>query len=241
VAVTSVSCLHRVDINGSYIQDSIPRYPHPVIILGARSKLSGFPCCQLDQLSSDERLEKSVVVVQICQRIKELHGIMIAELSVRNLWIDVIFPGFHLSPVLHDLLSMPRGTIYDSLNVRMKECFRLTAIIYVTELRGKFGIDTVPGRLYGSKLRVMLNDTNMAIDWGSSNIYLIWILTVAACSSCLLEDQRDWFVNSLSTMVQLMGMTGFHDLEASVTSFLWCDEALGPSLKCLEHRVAFMS
>jgi hypothetical protein len=192
----------------------------------------------LDQLSSDERLEESVLVIRVCQRIKELHGIMIAELSVRNLWIDVIFPGFHLSPVLHDLLSVPRGTTYDSLKVRMRECFRLAAIIYVTELRGKFGIDTVPGRLYGSKLRVMLNSTNMAIDWDSSNIYLIWILTVGACSSCV-EDQRDWFVGSLSAMAQLTGMTGLHDLEAAVTGFLWCDEALGPPLRCLESRVTF--
>lgn len=173
---------------------------------------------------------------RICNGLRQVHEIITAELLTRDLWGDVLFPVFHLSPILYDLLSMPRGTIHENMYVRRRECFRLAAVLYVTELRAKFGVDASPAILYASKLRNMLQAGDMLRPWGPSNVFLLWSLTVAASSTCVLEGLRRGFVHMLSTAAQAAGITRFPELVTLFATFLWCDETMALSVRALETK-----
>ncbi|KAL3494386.1 hypothetical protein BJX62DRAFT_234263 [Aspergillus germanicus] len=193
--------VYWVDVNGSYLQDIVPRYPQPFTILAVRSKLhTGF----LDQPSytTDGEYTAEIPIPQLRDSILELHDIIRSELSMRDLWTDIIFPGFHISPILHALLSQPRATVFDRLDGRLRECFRLAAVIYLTELRGLFGVDTIPGQLYGSKLRLFLQGVDLPVYAEPGNFYLVWALTVGACASCLDQELKDWFTFQLSQALE---------------------------------------
>ncbi|KAL2796677.1 hypothetical protein BJX66DRAFT_335661 [Aspergillus keveii] len=168
--------VYWVDVNGSYLQDIVPRYPQPFAVLTARSKLN---VRLLDQpnFSTDGDYTAGIPIFQFRDSIVELHDIIRSELSTRDLWTDIIFPGFHISPILHALLSQPRATVYVAMGDRLRECFRLAAVIYLSELRGLFGVDTIPGQLYGSKLQLLLQGVDLAVYAEPTSFYLVWVLT----------------------------------------------------------------
>ncbi|KAL2827492.1 hypothetical protein BJY01DRAFT_255674 [Aspergillus pseudoustus] len=188
--------VYWVDVNGSYLQDTAPRYPQPFSILAVRSKLNT-TCLDQPSHTPEGEFAPGMTISEICDSITQLHQIMRTELSVKDLWADIIFPGFHISPILHVVLSLPRATVYDGIENQMNECFRLAAIIYLTELRGLFSLDTIPGQLYGSKLQLLFQRLEPATYAQAANFYLIWALTVGACASCLDQGTRGWFVEHL--------------------------------------------
>jgi hypothetical protein len=223
-------------VNGSYLQDIVPRYPQPLAILSVRSQLN---IDVLDQPSHtvNEAYTAGIAISQIRNSILELHDIIRSELSIRALWTDIIFPGFHISPLLHALLSQPRAMVYDGLYDQLIECFRLAAIIYLTELRGLFGVDTIPGQLYGSKLQLLLQGVDLPVYIESTNFYLVWTLTVGASASCLHQELRDWFTGQLSQVLNVLQIPTFQKYKNMILDFLWSSEALGHSLDSLDEKL----
>jgi hypothetical protein len=225
-----------VDVNGSYLQDIVPRYPQPFAILTARGKLN---VGLLDQpnFSTDGDYTAGIPIFQFRDSIVELHDIIRSELSMRDLWTDIIFPGFHISPILHALLSQPRATVYDAMGDRLRECFRLAAVIYLSGLRGLFGVDTIPAQLYGSKLQLLLQGVDLAVYAEPTNFYLVWVLTVGASASCLDQELTDWFTAQLSQALGVLQIPTFADYKNIITDFLWSFEALGHSLDSLSEKL----
>ncbi|KAH8649322.1 hypothetical protein BX600DRAFT_474933 [Xylariales sp. PMI_506] len=201
--------IYWVDVSGSFLQDRSPRYPQPFDILSTRSQLDLLQVhVNVNSLSPLTNLEQDPVVLHICGLIRRVNDIIEVELRSKGdeFWSDVLFPGFHLAPILHDLLSMPRGTINDPVEQRQRECYRLASILHVTELRGKFGADTEPAVLYATKLQTMINTQGTLSRWSlaSNDTFLIWSLVVAASSSCVPETIRQESLNQLSACLQPM-------------------------------------
>ncbi|OJJ95706.1 hypothetical protein ASPACDRAFT_1859941 [Aspergillus aculeatus ATCC 16872] len=78
--------LYWVDVNGAYIQDSMPRYQQPLAILAGRSKLT-MASYRFD-LPLEGGTNRHAFVSYIRQSLAELHMIMLSELLKRNLWSD---------------------------------------------------------------------------------------------------------------------------------------------------------
>lgn len=172
--------------------------------------------------------------------LRQLNEVIAAELSTRgDLWRDVMFSVFHLSPILHSLLAMSRASVHDHLLIRQRECFRLACIIYVANLRAKFDPEPGVAMLYGSKLKLMIDQQDMKDSWhGSSIPYLLWILTVSACSSsCLFDDLRIYFVARLSESLQAARIVSFDGLVTMLNGLLWCEEAFRMELGVLEQQL----
>ena len=154
-----------------------------------------------------------------------------------DLWHDVLFSHFHLTPALHDLLSMPRCSSQDDVHTRRREVFRLAAIIYLTELRKRFGIDDAPAIIYDTKLTMVLVTLDMAESWGKSNIFLIWSLVVAASCSCIHREFRPLHLQRLTTALRTTGVKDFDELWAMVCNFMWSEAAMATSLAALESQL----
>jgi hypothetical protein len=165
------------------------------------------------------------IIKRICSDLRRLHSTIQSELKRRNLWNDTLFPSFQILPLLYGLLSQPR--LHSMLNVGEVriECFRLAAIIYVGEIRGKFTIDNSIAGMYAQKLKVLLYAE--ALDWEDENVYLLWIMTVGSVSLSLSAEDRDWFMSRIGGVAGLLGIFALEDLRDAITNFLWCDEALG--------------
>ncbi|KAF1816076.1 hypothetical protein P152DRAFT_389663, partial [Eremomyces bilateralis CBS 781.70] len=227
--------LYWVDVNGSYIQDIVPRFLPPFHLVPSAQSIheANLPPQTADTpiLSCIHASDKPLVM-RIHEAIKAAQTLMRTESKIRDLWSDTIFPGFHISPILHDLLSMHRPAD-GSQTALVTEVFRLGAILYITQLRGKFGIDIIPGRLYADKLRDIARST--VIEGRSARLILIWSLTVASVSSSLSLGSRTSFADLLKEAARTLDIDTYEDLRASVTQFLWDEELLKGQLGSLVY------
>jgi hypothetical protein len=135
---------------------------------------------------------------------------MRSEISQRNLWKDTVFAGFYISSILADLLAT-RPAIGEEADASITtlEAFRLAAVLYVGDLRTKFGIDVLPsGLLYVTKFCSLLR-SSLIFDWKAPSALLIWILTVAFICQCLFPEQRVWFSDMFNSALAARGITQF--------------------------------
>lgn len=229
----------RIEVNGRSRQDAVPLYRPPYQLLATRCRLT-LPAAGLPELSSDEVVEDvggSVPVRYICQRLRQLNEVIGEESSTRDFWLDPVFPVFQIHPVLYECLCFPRASIYDDVQLRRRECFRLAAILYICNLRAKFDPEPGQGMLYGTKLQAMLSSLETFSLWPRSNTVLLWTLTVASCSATLFDDLREQFVALLAFTTRALGIRTFGGFHARVHGLTWSDAAFGPELYALRDRL----
>jgi hypothetical protein len=155
------------------------------------------------------------------------------------------FAIFTLSPIMHAFFSLPRAAPDDELGLRQREVVRLAGILYLLNLRYRFDDELGSGLMYALKLRDMFQMPDIISQWASeshaSTILLLWTSTVAACSPCIFEALRAYFLNSLSRIIAIMGISNFETFETLIKEFVWCEEAFGPGLQYLNRYPLFDS
>ena len=161
------------------------------------------------------------------------------EMSRRHLWKDTIFAGFYISPILGDLLAMRLDVDKEqSPHTVLLEAFRLAAVLYVSDLRSKFGIDTLPaGPLYATKLQTILSSSSTR-DWEAQTDLLIWILAIAFTSQSLFQEQRALFTEMFNHALTVGGISEIEDLKALLTRIVWDEEILDIQSRTLESLFA---
>jgi hypothetical protein len=195
----------RIDVRGSYLQDTKPRYPQPYEILSTESKIRIAPMPTAESLNNNSTLNQDPAVTHIFEAIQQVNTVVNREAEARGdaFWRTVLFPGFHLAPILYDLLSLPRdanGTA--SKFSKRRECFRLAGILYVSEVRAKFGMDNTGATSYAYKLLRALKSPEMLVSWESDSFFLIWSLTIGSASLCVPEALRLEFMEMLSERLE---------------------------------------
>lgn len=191
----------RIDVRGSYLQDRKPRYPQPYEILSAESKIRVSPMPTAEYLDSNDLLSRDPAVTHIFESIQQVNSLINSEAQALGdaFWQTVLFPGFQLAPILYDLLSLPRVThgMANKSSMR-RECFRLAGILYVSEIRAKFGMDNTGATSFAQKLLSSLKSPDMLSSWESDTFFLIWSLTIGSVSLCVPEALRLEFMDLLS-------------------------------------------
>lgn len=227
----------RIDVRGSYLEDALPRYPQPFDILLERSELAIGPLTMPLPPSSEDTLQQGATVARICESLRQVNAIINRHVAAEQdgFWRNALFPQFHLAPILHDLLSMPRSSESGDITVRRKECFRLAAILYIVELQARFGVDRTGAATYVDKLELALRCGDMTYSWGVDNPFLCWILVVTATSACIPDAMRRELTNLLSSHVSAPGLHGIGELAAMFPLSLWCDSALGSFSSILQR------
>ncbi|KAH8821788.1 hypothetical protein F5884DRAFT_894521 [Xylogone sp. PMI_703] len=227
-----------IEVDGRFQQDSAPQFPFPYQILSSQSRLNllNGEYGLANEISG--AIQSNVNIYQTRQNLRELHEIIHAELLTRrDLWQEALFPIYNLLPILYNLLSARRFSIHDEFHLRQEECFRLAAILYINNIRTKFGFEPGGGMLHGSKLQMMLNTDGCMSSWGQSNILLIWILTVAASSPTLFAELRGYFVERLQEHLRASGIEDFETYVNLLREFAWIDEVFGGDLRVLQDQI----
>lgn len=183
-----------------------------------------------------------MVISGFCKDIRDVQDVMHNEMGQRHLWKDTVFAGFYISPILGDLLAV-RLDIDNEPNssTMLLETFRLAAVLYVSDLRSKFGIDTLPaGPLYATKLQAILSRSSTR-DWEAQTDLLIWILAIAFTSQSLFPEQRAWFTWMFSNALTVGGISEFEGLKALLTRIVWDEEILDIQSRTLESLFCSMA
>ncbi|KAK4073217.1 transcriptional regulator family: Fungal Specific TF [Trichoderma aggressivum f. europaeum] len=206
--------MYWIDIRGSYLQDIKPRYPQPYGILSNESKLRIAVMPAAKPSDSNSTLSQDPAVVHIFDAIQQVNSILTSEANTRGdaFWRTVLFPGFHFAPILYDLLSLPREA--DSVATQFskrRECFRLAGILYISEVRAKFGMDNTGATSYAYKLLLALKSRDVLVSWGSDNHFLLWSLVIGSVSLCVPETLRLEFMDLLSEYPSITGIASLRD------------------------------
>ncbi|KAL7934760.1 hypothetical protein V8C35DRAFT_301779 [Trichoderma chlorosporum] len=214
--------MYWIDVRGSYLQDTKPRYPQPYQILLAESKLriTALPTAQPS--NSNGTLSQDLAVVHIFDAIQRVNTIIDSEANALGdtFWRTVLFPGFHFAPILYDLLSLPRDTDGSTTQFsKRRECFRLAGILYISEIRAKFGMDNTGATSYAYKLLSVLKTRDMLVSWESDNHFLLWTLVIGSVSLCVPEALRLEFMEILSEYPSIVGIASLR--EAIPTGSRW--------------------
>lgn len=200
-----------------------PRYPQPYEILSTESRLRIAPMPTAKPLDSDCTLMQDPAVAHIFDAIQQVNTIInIQAVHLGDaFWRTVLFPGFHFAPILYDLLSLPRD-IYGvaSQFAKRRECFRLAGILYISEVRAKFGMDNTGAISYAYKLLRALKNRDMMVSWGADNMFLLWSLIIGSVSLCVPEALRLEFMDMLPEYLAITGTDSLRDAIPLVGRFL---------------------
>jgi hypothetical protein len=203
-----------------------------------------FPSKPIDSSSSpDPDLALDSASSRVCDSLRQLGDAIQCESLLRGdvFWSDVLFCPFHISPILHDCLSIPRlpGGEESSMPSQRREFFRLAAILYMTQIRKRFAVDDTAAIVYATKMHMLLDTVvgGEAWSWGQSNSFLIWSLVVASTCNCVHEALRIKFLDSLVVVIKAADISSFSELSGLVSGMMWCEAALGCTLAGLEHQL----
>lgn len=227
----------RVETNGCFIADRSPHFIQPYQCLAAKSQLA-FPLPALNVLTEvEENLEdvsKSIITARLQNMLLDVNRAISLQLqTTKDFWHDVMFSVFNLSPIMHSILTMGRSTVNDTTIRKRMECLRVGCMLYIANLRFKFDPDPGVGKMYGLKLKAILDSPFMLPKWSTSNHLLLWVLTVAASSACLDESMKRDFILHLSESLKIGGIVHMCDLLSAIRNFAWCDEAFQEELNTL--------
>ena len=211
-----VDTLIRADINGAYLQDRPPYFDAPHDLLPSPSPL-------VDLASTTS------IIASICSMIHNLQEKISEALIERDVWQDPIFPGLHISPLLRALLSLQIQANESASKQRTTERFRLAAILYVSSLRARFGMDTAfqaPG--YAEKLLTVPSSLEDDDDLPTSALQdlLLWCSAIAATSRCLSADLRIRFVPAVVARALATSMDDNDGLTQTLRRLVWSEHHL---------------
>jgi hypothetical protein len=146
---------------------------------------------------------------------------MRVEFGQRNLWNDTIFYTLRILPILGDLLTIrPEPGEADTSYITL-EAFRLAAVLYISNLREKFGFDTLSASpLYASKLRTLLASS---LDLIIPQTLSIWILSVAVTCQGTAE-QNAWFTETFKHSTVDQNIISFAVVMDMIIQVVWDED-----------------
>jgi hypothetical protein len=175
---------------------------------------------------------KNSEAVGIFRSLHRLDQFIRDEAMTRDVWIDNLFPGYHVAPLLHHLLSMPHASPPSTEPfVILQEAFRLAGILYMGQLRVRFGAPSIPQARFVVKLHSLLSSERL--DGKLTGALFTWALVAGGISSW----PNHWFVDALCSVGRLIGCESFQSLKHAASAFPFFEAALTGALDAFGQLV----
>ena len=202
-----------------------PRFPAP------RSLLPDIDSVSQKSPTSSLALKMSILwkqtfpthleLINILDDLAKVILIMRAKSADGQLWQDSRFAVLWISPIVHRLLSLAPNVEPNETAGTIQECCRLGAILFLGELRRKFGLYPIYlGRHVHQLKRVLSKHWT---DWTPFGPLLLWVLVSGTIESSEGEE-RSWFVDSTAQVAHDLGLHSWKDIMAVLSKLLWLDE-----------------
>jgi hypothetical protein len=228
--------LFWIEHNSAIDQDTIPLYPPPMHLLKS-------PYSTVEQSHGLLHRDKAISFAGLSSLISSDMFDILTDLSIltvalklgsarQNIWEDPDFAGFRIYPTLYKLLTIQAGPEEDEFRNLVQEICRLGAILFLSEIRRKFGVSPVVTKIQITKLR-RLFETNHIIWDKSLEPIRIWVLVMAGCAGSM-EAEGTWVAERLVQSRTFMTCAHWGDIIAVVSSMWWIDEVFSSGFKSLE-------
>jgi hypothetical protein len=223
----------------SLAQDTIPCYPPPFHLFKSpldTSDLHGIQhrdlvlnYCRLTHLITNDMImaltDLSVLTIMLRQ-----------ESENKISWEDTDFVCFGVYPITNKFLANHIASDDDGLRSVTQEICRLGGLLFLAEVRRKFGVFPIIVEAQIKKLQMLLHQSSSI--WNSSlDTIRTWVLVVAGCAMSEVPE-RTWIVEAL---VRSRVRTGYHswqDIMKVMSRMWWIDEVLLFRSKELEFEYA---
>jgi hypothetical protein len=214
--------LFWIELNICAAQDTVPRFPIPFHLIGSpysathesrgRKHLD-----QLIQVSGLFSLLSSAEMLDIFTELSFLVIALTAEGSLRIQWDADNFPGFGFYPTLHKLLSRQ-----DDSGNPVQEMCRLGAILFLAEVRRKFGISPVVTNVQCSKLQELLHANEVL--WVKQLDHIrVWTILMGGCAA-ETPSGHHWAVKALIRSKNCLKERSCAEFIDMASQVWWIDE-----------------
>jgi hypothetical protein len=218
--------LFWIEHNLCAAQDIVPRFESPLHLLKS-------PYSDLDKSRGILHRNKAIIrsgishllSLEILDILMEL-SVLIAKLTTepeeRISWEDPNFPGFAFYPTLHKLLALQMPSKDDELENDVQELCRLGGLLFIAEVRRKFGVSPVVTTVQVAKLRSLL-DSSRLLWKNEMNTIRAWALVMASCAASIDSD-RVWAVEQLIRSQASSTSQSWTDIINKVSDMWWVEE-----------------
>jgi len=228
---------HRIDVTGSLVLDTVPRFsiphyatvdpkphPSPRIFAFSLKWTTKFP----DVLDISESLTSLASLASHVNNQKTKNGLRQGEL----------FVALNVHPVAHKLLSIPRyaaaaRTNMSSSGLIINEILRLTSLLFIALLKEQFRV--LPSGVSENRLRLALLLTKVTVDWSSFMDLHLWVLTVSALAE---TEDRSWYVSKLAVTMTFLGLTAWDEALKILRELIWVGDMLDEAADELGRELA---
>lgn len=218
--------LFWIEHNIAVAQDIVPQFPPPIHLMKSpgialamsRGLLHQDKAMRISRLAGFLSSEMLDALTKLSVLTVTLRGESVLHIS----WTDPNFPGFNVYPVLHTLLAIQNDSQEDNLNNAVQEMCRLGSILFIAEVRRKFGISPVVTTAQSTKLHNLLDNEHALWREDLYNVR-IWAIVMAGCAASTQAD-RAWAVNALIRSKVFLKYENWKDMIDMVSNMWWIDE-----------------
>jgi hypothetical protein len=218
--------LFWIEHNISAARDTVPRFLPPFHLLknqySALSESRGLVHREkavqtggVTDLLSDEMMD-------ILTELSVLTMALSADSAQRVSWDDPNFPGFAFYPTLYKLLAIQTISNENNFRDAVQEMCRLGGILFLAEVRRKFGISPIVTHVQTTKLRRLL-DTNHMLRGEELDCIRIWAIVMACCAEPT-EANRAWAVRALIRSSVFSRYQSWDNLINMISNLWWIEE-----------------
>ena len=162
----------------------------------------------------------------------------ISRRAQNRIWRQVTFIINWIDPIMHRLLNMDSNVNrHDSSSVIQEAC-RLGIILFLAEVRRKCGVMCVSTKVYVSKLKTLLSDTDDSVDWTPLNLLRLWLLFFGMLESWQ-QPEASWYADSVSKVAERLEIAPWGSIVTAVKSILWFEDIFDSQIE--KFRADIMS
>jgi hypothetical protein len=156
-------------------------------------------------------------MISVINELLMLNDFMVGKAS-GSMWGNGVFAGLHVVPLLSRLLTIRHNTTSPTL--AKEESCRAGALLYLSGIRRRFGVDLTSG--------IHVQNLKLAICRDASretNPIMPWLLVVGGAQSVVLED-RNWFISATADLILSFRYNTWDELMRDVRDILWVEGIL---------------
>jgi hypothetical protein len=220
----------RLDVNGNSTGDNPPTWPIPLRLVPYRPTLP--PTITLRptalHISTTWRAlyPSQALLLDIFDDTARF-GIHLASEEARtagHVYTDVVFAGNLIIGLVHRLLSAQQAVDPELPETIFAEATRLALLLFLAEIRRRFGLHPIDSRVHVQKLhRVLEND---AADWKSLAMLRLWVVSMGVLEA-VEELEAGWLVGEWARRAFSEDVTTAGQAERLFQGVMWIDTVHG--------------
>jgi hypothetical protein len=230
--------ISRIDVSGSLIMDTQPRFPPPEDLVEEISISRPSLTLQNLVLTWNVNFPGLVDIGQVLLSLANLATHTNDQTQNPQFWHDEFFLALKVYPLAHALTSLPRYPLFgeeypEADGFTMREILRITCILFLGLLKKRFEVEPNGIRPNTSKISKLLRF--LPVNWSQFLKLRLWVLTISA----IVEEgeEREWFVAEIAyTMVNLGYGTWYEALE-SLKELVWSNEMAANEVNILGQDI----